>query len=488
MFCAGVLRALALWGALGVALLALSPAGALPAANAIPVETPDVLGFTEAGMVALPPMLELLGAKSETNAKTGAITVTRAGKSFAFTLAKTAATANRKAVKLAMAPSKIGEVIYLPVHSLVEALGGACTLKGDTMQVTLPGLASPLALPFVKVLDYTEDTPTPLAIDDCRDCWNQLYVMNADGSDARRLTYTFLGNALPAFSADGSKWVITRPYIFLPFGHIVTRTAAGAQNAVLRQTDLVNASVVYMQGAVSPDGSTVYYVEIKPLAEEVQICRMPFAGGTAEALVEGISPSLSPDGKTIAYTGSNGGEVAEFVMLMDADGKNPRALGKGSDPIFSPDGRAVAFYRTYAAEEEAPAVLATCLLGEGEPTIHEAPEAERAHAEETPVFTRDGKQIIFAREGQGIFATSLDRKKTVRLTDDESDTCPVPAPDGKQIYFLRGNDLYRMPFPGEDTTPVPVIRDRSITRFTFSPDGKLIFFLVQPQPLFDLHN
>jgi TolB protein len=54
-----------------------------------------------------------------------------------------------------------------------------------------------------------------------------------------------------------------------------------------------------------------------------------------------------------------------------------------------------------------------------------------------PAFSPDGKRIVFARLGSGIFRANLDGTGLRRVTSGARDIYPVWSPDGKRIAFLR---------------------------------------------------
>jgi Tol biopolymer transport system component len=130
-----------------------------------------------------------------------------------------------------------------------------------------------------------------------------LYVMNADGSNKRRLTDSTagVGNYYPTWSPDGS-------------------------------------TIAYWRGSRNGrDGGPF----------DSEIYTIPAGGGAPTRLthndVSNIEPAWSPSGTQIAYR--NGGEL----WVMQADGGNAHRLvrenGGAWAPAWSPDGTRIAFLR-----------------------------------------------------------------------------------------------------------------------------------------------
>jgi Tol biopolymer transport system component len=54
-----------------------------------------------------------------------------------------------------------------------------------------------------------------------------------------------------------------------------------------------------------------------------------------------------------------------------------------------------------------------------------------------PAFSPDGKRVVFARLGSGIFSMNVDGTGVRRLTNNGRDSYPAWSPDGKQVAFVR---------------------------------------------------
>ena len=94
-----------------------------------------------------------------------------------------------------------------------------------------------------------------------------------------------------------------------------------------------------------------------------------------------------------------------------------------------------------------------------------------------PAFSPDGKRIVFARLGSGIFGSNLDGTGLRRLTSGGRDTYPVWSPDGKRIVFVRPYRtewrVYVMSASGAGRRRLPQAPPAG--RPSWAPNGKSIF-------------
>ncbi|MCI0403895.1 MAG: hypothetical protein L0212_10280 [Acidobacteria bacterium] len=181
--------------------------------------------------------------------------------------------------------------------------------------------------------------------------WDDLYVMDADGRNVRQLTDSPEASEHDAaWSPDGSHIAYDRAAI----------TADGTrQNAQLWIIDADGSNARPLTGgsrnmrpAWSPDGSTIAFmsdrhaeVDINLIGTDdgdLEIYLVERDGSNVRRLTECAEtaggPAWSPDGQRIAFS-------CRGLWVMNADGRNQRRLINdfGFRPAWSPDGKRIAY-------------------------------------------------------------------------------------------------------------------------------------------------
>lgn len=192
-------------------------------------------------------------------------------------------------------------------------------------------------------LNYPDWSPDALRIAACRyvssTAWS-IYSLNADGGGLTRLTDT--PNVLdcePDWSPDGARIVFTRMNASYENEQLWLMNADGSD---LRALGRAGSAPHW-----SPDGSRLVYHACRGGSYGVYVCD---ADGANEAalLVSGgneMLPAWSPDGRRIAFVSDRDGNPEIYVMNADASDqvRLTNNTARDYDPAWSPDGSLIAF-------------------------------------------------------------------------------------------------------------------------------------------------
>jgi TolB protein len=172
----------------------------------------------------------------------------------------------------------------------------------------------------------------------------EIYVMDMDGGNPRRLTNTEASEDHPAWSPDGSKIIFDADYdgdgyyevyMMTPDGKDVTRLTSNAANDQFADW--------------SPDGSRIAFSSDRSGNWDIYV--MNSDGSNQHPLISNsdweLFPAWSPDGSQIAFNGLRPNSGNTDVYIMNADGSNVRQLTDtprfDENPVWSPDGDQIAY-------------------------------------------------------------------------------------------------------------------------------------------------
>jgi hypothetical protein len=207
----------------------------------------------------------------------------------------------------------------------------------DTRQLTFDGRSvDPAWSPDGRRIAFARYTPS-------RDL--ELYLMDADGSNAARLT-----SGLPLHSPS---WSPAGDAIALAGGHSLCVYECGIYVLALTGAGGTLRHIAEMGAdpAWSPDGSRIAFVGLSG-DDGYQTLRVMNADGSANRELTPIDegaiyrPTWSPDGQRIAFSKCIGGGCD--ILVVNADGSGLTGLTRtrnAQGPAWSPDGTRIAFSR-----------------------------------------------------------------------------------------------------------------------------------------------
>jgi TolB protein len=261
----------------------------------------------------------------------------------------------------------------------------------------------------------------------------EIYLIDADGTNLRRLTENAFGDVFATLSPDGKKIIFN-------------------SNRLATPSEPRNTADMFV---MNTDGTDQTFV------------------------ARGASPTWSPDGKNIAYHASasgvglpikNDAGAATFdsdIFLLNVDDALSGAAGRinltntpeaiEDDADWSSDGQRIAFTSHLVSDNQQNSVTAEIYAmspSGGSPVrLTNNTEEERA-----PSWSPDGSRICYmCRHGGNDFeicVMNADGSGQTQLTDNaDTDATPTWSPDGTKILFQR------------------VLTATLVEEFTMNPDG-----------------
>lgn len=277
---------------------------------------------------------------------------------------------------------------------------------------------------------------TRIAFSSPRSGNSEIWVMDADGSGQTQLTDDPAPDFMPTWSPDGSRiaFVSRRLEPGDPEGseHIYVMNADGSDPRRLVRTPLKNTSGV----GWSPDGREIVFTRtVDGGGGDLYLRDLETGDETRLTDQRGYEggPVFSPDGTTIAFYAEHGGESA--IWLVDRDGQNLRRItggGKHWYPQWSPDGSWVMFDAALDAGGLQLDQFAVPAAG-GEPLKLIDTDARKADGSWRPApgtTPRIGSDL----SGQGRQTNS--RRASTRPPSSSASTAHLPAEPGLSVLAL----------------------------------------------------
>ena len=221
---------------------------------------------------------------------------------------------------------------------------------------------------------------------------------------------------------------------------------------------------------------------VSPAQGRNSIWSVTTQGGQPQKIIdEGRNPAWSPDGSRIVF------ERGSDIWIADADGGNQRRLEgvprsenllADRTPSFSPDGSRIAFFHP----ETGPKGDFWTIMAKGGQPKQLTFDVCRGSK---PVWTRDGKDLIFASERTGVSAlwrVPISGGRPQLLSDatgDDGD--PDISPDGRHLVFTNTRSQFVLTLldPVKGSSRELLERRIKMVHPMFDPRGRRIAFFMQ---------
>jgi Tol biopolymer transport system component len=243
-----------------------------------------------------------------------------------------------------------------------------------------------------------------------------IYSINVDGSDQRRLTSDASDEFDPAWSPDGTKIAFVRNDGGNRDIWVMNPDGSG-------QARLTSDPASDRYPSWSPDNTSIVFRSNRRPSTSFDIWKMRADGGdavrvTADPGLWGQSletdPAWAPDGRRIAFVSDRDGN--REIYVVGADGNAPRRMtdNPAADqfPAWSPDGSKIAFGTDRDGNEEI--YVMNAADGSGQTNLTNDPATDRY-----PAWSPDGARIAFRSSRAhsfDIFLMNPDGSGMTRLT------------------------------------------------------------------------
>jgi Tol biopolymer transport system component len=313
---------------------------------------------------------------------------------------------------------------------VIAALAASVVVLGATMtpaQATFPGKNGKI------VFTYTFHN----FLDEGMKVTSDIYTVNPDGTKLTNLTAdtsTSASEGGPAWSPDGAKIAFAST--------LNSKSVLGSNDIYVMDADGSNPkrltnNVYRFQGvgSWSPDGAKMVLSCYRTVWGHNEICRVDADGSNIIRLTtseNSEAPAWSPDGTKIAFTGSGG------IHTMNPDGSNQTlAIAGGDQPDWSPDGTKIAYSRYPSGQSHSDIFIANA---DGSNPVNLTARISNTSYEAVPAWSPEGTQIAFASnlheydaENYEIFVIDADGRNLKRLTHTpvtnwDPDWQPLPGP------------------------------------------------------------
>ena len=261
-----------------------------------------------------------------------------------------------------------------------------------------------------------------------------IFTVQPDGSGLRQLTPAGEFDRDPIWSPDGTRLLFAQGsdmYIMNADGNERRRLVVGLPEATGYRWSPDGRLIAFTQGGFRDDD----------FFQDLWVIEADGSGGHRLA-TDAAAPSWSPDSRSIAYEGRG------QIRVINADGTGGRRVTAqrfgAVQPAWSPDGSRIAFITTLDEPPDRPADRHIFLVnpdGTGLVNI-----SRGRGDDETPTWSPDGSRIAFVTtegdpDGSEIFLMDSSGGGRTNLTRRNGfDFSPVWSPDGGMIVFNRFDD------------------------------------------------
>ncbi len=309
--------------------------------------------------------------------------------------------------------------IATPTNQPIPLTLALPTINAALMMPTLTPAIVPVGTPDIRPARAELDmAQSPIVYVCYVGGFDEICVINADGSGQRQITDYRTTSFYPSLSPDGAQVA----FASLRDGSDFEIYVINIDGSGLRQ--LTDNSHDDYAPDFSPDGSRIVYVSTINGDQDIYVMS---ANGSGPVRItydrrEDLDPTWSPDGSQISFASTRSGTKELFVMNADGSGVRQitfhASIGGRND--WSPDGRFLTYYAGPQGDKNIYLVSAACAAPAAPPDCYVPPiRLTDGGNNKGPSFSPDGEWVAFAANrgsDNDIYVIRLDGTNLRRLT------------------------------------------------------------------------
>jgi TolB protein len=282
------------------------------------------------------------------------------------------------------------------------------------------GQSSSFKLESTIAFASTRDNPTGMPAADAA----EIYLMNPDGTNQRRLTDNTTGDGFANLSPDGKKIVFDSDRLS---GHtnvsdLFLMNADGSDQTYLTRgssaTWSPDCKQIAFHASASGDGTPIRQdpgsattdsdIFIANVDDMLSGQAQPTDITNSDGVIDD-DPDWSPDGEHIVYTAHPAADNpvqsnrAELYLINADGGGSPTRLTSNNEeeraPAWSPDSSRIVYSCRIGAEATPAADFEICVMNADGTGVQQL--TDNAVPDLTPTFSPDGQQIVFQHQASG---------------------------------------------------------------------------------------
>lgn len=306
---------------------------------------------------------------------------------------------------------------YVIEGRLIDASGA--TQLAKRYRATPAALSRTAHLLANELLKMVNGTPgvflTQIAFASNRSGNWEIWLMDWDGANQRRITFHNALSILPSWSPDNERMVYTSFVSGTSDMYIINRRGGGRMRLASGLALNTSATFSPVSNDIAFVGSVRGNPDIYLIRDDGGNIRRLTTTGSIES-----TPEWSPNGRQIAFTSGRSGTPQIYVM--DAEGSNVRRISHdgnwNDDAVFSPNGESIAY--TSRVNGRFQIRIANLLSGESRIIAGEG-------SNEQPSWSPDSKWIAFQSNRSGkwqvyrMLADGTDKPLQLTLTGENKE-------------------------------------------------------------------